>query len=66
VDADPTKKITSALMAVGAGAMLTMIAETMLPKAFERCGGTIVGSYTLVDFPAALTIKLIHRWSYKI
>jgi len=45
---------------IAAGAMLTMIAETMLPEAFEQGGGTIVGLSTLVGFLAALAVKLIH------
>lgn len=40
------------------GAMLVMIAETMLPEAFER-GGAIVGLSTLVGFLAALAVKSI-------
>ena len=39
-----------------AGAMLTMIAETMLPEAYEQ-GGTIVGLATLAGFLAALFVK---------
>ncbi|MBT7697603.1 MAG: cyclic nucleotide-binding domain-containing protein [Desulfobacterales bacterium] len=42
---------------LAAGAMLTMIAETMLPEAFEQ-GGTIVGMMTLLGFLAALTVKV--------
>lgn len=38
---------------LAAGAMLTMIAETMLPEAFEQ-GGSIVGFATLCGFLAAL------------
>ena len=45
---------------IAAGAMLTMIAETMLPEAFEQGGGTIVGLSTLIGFLAALSVKLIH------
>jgi CRP-like cAMP-binding protein len=44
---------------LAAGAMLTMIAETMLPEAFEHGGGTIVGLSTLIGFLAALGIKVI-------
>jgi len=47
------------LEGLAAGAMLTMIAETMLPEAFEQGGGTIVGLSTLVGFLAALAVKLI-------
>lgn len=43
---------------LAAGAMLTMIAETMLPEAFEQGGGTIVGLSTLSGFLAALGIKV--------
>ncbi|MFC1848702.1 ZIP family metal transporter [candidate division CSSED10-310 bacterium] len=45
---------------IAAGAMLTMIAETMLPEAFELGGGPIVGLSTLTGFLAALSVKLIH------
>ena len=41
-----------------AGAMLTMIAETMLPEAYEH-GGAIVGLSTLAGFLAALFVKAI-------
>jgi CRP-like cAMP-binding protein len=40
------------------GAMLVMIAETMLPEAFER-GGAVVGLSTLMGFLAALGVKTI-------
>jgi hypothetical protein len=40
--------------------MLTMIAETMLPEAFEQGGGTVVGLCTLAGFLAANAVKLIH------
>ena len=38
---------------IAAGAMLTMIAETMLPEAFHR-GGGVVGLSTLGGFLAAI------------
>jgi CRP-like cAMP-binding protein len=41
-----------------AGAMLTMIAETMLPEAYEQ-GGAVVGLSTLMGFLAALFVKSI-------
>ena len=41
-----------------AGAMLVMIAETLLPEAYER-GGAIVGLATLLGFLAALAVKSI-------
>lgn len=40
---------------VAAGAMLTAIAETMLPEAFEQ-GGSIVGMATLAGFLTALSV----------
>jgi CRP-like cAMP-binding protein len=41
---------------VAAGAMLTMISETMLPEA-ERSGGAITGASTLLGFLAAIFFK---------
>ena len=43
---------------LAAGAMLTMIAETMLPEAFEQ-GGSVVGLSTLAGFLATLFVKVI-------
>jgi CRP-like cAMP-binding protein len=39
-----------------AGAMLVMVAETMLPEAYEQ-GGAVVGISTLLGFLAALFVK---------
>ena len=50
--------VVSAIEGLAAGAMLTMIAETMLPEAFEQ-GGAIVGISTLSGFLTALAIKLV-------
>lgn len=50
--------LLSAIEGVAAGAMLTMIAETMLPEAFEQ-GGAIVGFSTLLGFSTALIIKVL-------
>ena len=44
--------------ALAAGAMLTAIAESMLPEAFEQ-GGAIVGMATLLGFLAAMLVKLV-------
>jgi len=49
----------SGIEGVAAGAMLTMIANTMLPEAFEQGGSTISGISTLAGFIVALCIKLI-------
>jgi zinc transporter ZupT len=43
---------------LAAGAMLTMIAETMLPEAFH-IGGSVVGLSTLVGFLVTLLFKVI-------
>ncbi|MBN2120306.1 MAG: cyclic nucleotide-binding domain-containing protein [Candidatus Omnitrophica bacterium] len=46
------------LEGMAAGAMLVMIAETMLPEAFEQ-GGAVVGLSTLAGFLTALFVKSI-------
>lgn len=51
--------ILFAVEGLAGGAMLTMIAETMLPEAFEQGGGGWVGLSTLAGFLAALAVKLI-------
>jgi len=43
---------------VAAGAMLTMIAETMLPEAYLK-GGSIIGITTLLGFLAAIFFKTL-------
>jgi len=43
---------------LAAGAMLTMIAQTMMPEAFIQ-GGEISGIATLLGFLASLTVKLV-------
>ena len=43
---------------MAAGAMLTMIAETMMPEAFEK-GGSVTGLSTLFGFLAAIAFKFI-------
>ena len=50
--------LLSGIEGLAAGAMLTMIAETMLPEAFEQ-GGAIVGFSTLMGFIAALIVKVL-------
>ena len=50
--------LLSAIHGLAAGAMLTMIAETMLPEAFEQ-GGAIVGFSTLLGFLTALIVKVL-------
>ena len=43
---------------VAAGAMLTMIAETMLPEAYHK-GGAVTGASTLLGFLAAVFFKTL-------
>ncbi len=43
---------------LAAGAMLTMIAETMLPEAFEQ-GGSVTGLSTLAGFLTTLLVKVL-------
>ncbi len=50
--------LISGIEGLAAGAMLTMIAETMLPEAYEQ-GGAIVGFSTLMGFLAALIVKIL-------
>jgi zinc transporter ZupT len=46
------------IKSMAAGAMLTMIAETMLPEAFHK-GGYITGLSTLMGFLAAIFMKVL-------
>lgn len=45
---------------LAAGAMLTMLAETMLPEAYEQ-GGTLVGMATLFGFLSAIFVKTFDK-----
>lgn len=47
-----------AIEGLGAGAMLCVIAEAMLPEAFEQGGGSMIGLATLGGFLVALSVKL--------
>ena len=46
---------------MAAGAMLTMIAETMLPEAFHK-GGSITGLSTLMGFLTAISFKVLDKY----
>ncbi|MDP6959416.1 MAG: hypothetical protein QF645_11470, partial [Planctomycetota bacterium] len=48
-----------AIEGLAGGAMLTMITQTMLPEAFERGGGPVVGLSTLAGFLAAMSVKMV-------
>lgn len=53
-----TEIIVSIVEGVAAGAMLTMIAQTMMPEAFEQ-GGDVVGLSCLAGFLCSMSVKLI-------
>jgi ZIP family zinc transporter len=46
------------IQAFAAGAILTMLADTMMPEAFEH-GGSLVGLVTVVGFSAAFFLSLL-------
>lgn len=48
-----------AVEGVAAGAMLTMIASTMIPEAVHLGGGSVVGLSTLIGFLSAISFKLL-------
>ena len=48
-----------AIEGMAAGAMLTMIAQTMIPEAFHLGGPGVVGLSTLSGFLAVLVFKLL-------
>ncbi|MDJ0902262.1 MAG: cyclic nucleotide-binding domain-containing protein [Xenococcus sp. MO_188.B8] len=56
--ADVSESVISLLESMAAGAMLTVISETMLPEAYAK-GGSIVGLSTLLGFLAIIVIKTI-------
>jgi zinc transporter ZupT len=53
-----TELVVTAIEGFAAGAMLTMIAQTMMPEAFEQ-GGDIVGLCCLAGFLCSMSVKLI-------
>ena len=56
--ADVPESVISLLESIAAGAMLTVISETMLPEAYAK-GGSIVGLSTLLGFLSIIVIKSI-------
>ena len=56
--ADVPESVISLLESMAAGAMLTVISETMLPEAYSK-GGSIVGLSTLLGFLSIIVIKTI-------
>ena len=53
-DADPA--VVGFMQAFAAGAILTMLADTMMPEAFEY-GGSVVGLVTLLGFALAFLVS---------
>ena len=51
--------VVSLLEGIAAGAMLTMIAETMMPEAYFK-GGSVVGLSTLAGFLVAIFFTTLH------
>ncbi len=52
--------LVSLIGSMAAGAMLTVISETMLPEAYAK-GGSIVGMSTVLGF---LSIIVINTWGH--
>ena len=46
------------MLAFAGGAILTMLADTMMPEAFEH-GGRLVGVFTTLGFALAFAISVL-------
>jgi ZIP family zinc transporter len=55
---DASPEVVAVITAVAAGAILTMIADTMIPEAFERTR-TWTGVITTLGFLLAFTIHVL-------
>ena len=55
---DSSPDTVAFVLAFAAGAILTMLAETMMPEAYEH-GGKLVGVVTTLGFAVAFTIHLL-------
>ncbi len=55
---DATPNSFAMVQGIAAGAMLTMIAEIMLPEAYFK-GGSVVGMSTLIGFLVAIFFKTL-------
>jgi zinc transporter, ZIP family len=53
---DASGNVIAFIQAFAAGAILTMLADTMMPEAFEH-GGSVVGLVTVVGFSAAFLLS---------
>lgn len=55
-----TPQMLALFEGLAAGAMLAMIAETMIPEAFQE-GGSVVGMSTILGFLSAIFVKTLER-----
>ena len=55
---DTPPNVTAAIQAFAAGAILTMLADTMMPEAFEH-GGKLVGLVTVLGFALAFFLSTL-------
>jgi ZIP family zinc transporter len=55
---DSSPGVIAFVLTFAAGAILTMLANTMMPEAFEH-GGKLVGVVTTLGFAVAFTIHLL-------
>ncbi len=55
---DASANVIAAIQAFAAGAILTMLADTMMPEAFEH-GGTVVGLLTVLGFASAFFLSTL-------
>jgi len=50
--------VTAFVLSFAAGAILTMLADTMMPEAFEH-GGKLVGLFTTAGFAVAFALSAL-------
>ena len=55
---DSSPDVVAFVLAFAAGAILTMLADTMMPEAYQY-GGKLVGVMTTLGFAIAFTIHLL-------
>jgi ZIP family zinc transporter len=55
---DASTNVTAAIQSFAAGAILTMLADTMMPEAFEH-GGAVVGLVTVLGFATAFILSTL-------
>jgi ZIP family zinc transporter len=55
---DSSPEVVAFVLMFAAGAILTMLANTMMPEAFEH-GGKLVGIMVTLGFATAFTIHLL-------